>query len=103
MSPKKPAEEWLRIAAEARRQLPTPPPDAAAPGWFVTRALAERRAAARAGENAPWFVFPGLARAATVSVALALACAVVVLSTGTLEEFTDPLSVDLELEGFDLP
>lgn len=101
MKNKPSSEEWLRIAAEARTQMPPPPADEVAPSWFVTRALARRRAGRTA--PAPWFALPGLGRAATVSTLLAVACAVLVLSTGGLAELTDPLGPDIELEEFDLP
>jgi len=103
MKKKTPTQEWLRIAAEARPQLPAPPPDEPAPTWFVARALGQRRAArARAAAPAPWFAFPGLARAAMASTVLAVACAVFVLSTSSLDDFTDPFFPE-ELEEFDLP
>lgn len=96
------SEDWLRIAAEARTQIPAAPADEPAPAWFVTRALAERRAALRARTApAPWFALPGLARAAIASSVLAAACAVFVLSTGGLEEFAEP--VFPEMEELDLP
>ncbi len=105
MKPNKPTpiEEWLRLATEARPQLPPPPPDEPAPAWFVERTLAERRAARRRSASGPWFAFPGLARAATASVVLAVACAVFVFSTGALEAFEDPLFPELEMDYPDLP
>jgi hypothetical protein len=100
-----PTQEWLRIAAEARPQMPAPPPDEPASAWFVTRVLAERRAA-RVGTSAatkvPWFALPGLARAALASTVLAVACAVFVLSTARLEDFVDDPDLP-EIEEFDLP
>lgn len=108
MKPKKttPDQEWLRIVAEARPQQPPPPPDEPAPAWFVERALGERRAARRravAAAEGAWIAFPGLARAATASVVLAVACAVFVLSTGALDAFQEPLFPEPELEELDLP
>lgn len=102
MKKKNPTQEWLRIAEEARPQMPAPPPDEPVPAWFVTRALVQRRAArARAVAPAPWFAFPGLARAAVASTVLAAACAVFVLSTASLDDFIDPELP--ELEELDLP
>lgn len=98
-----PTQEWLRIAGEARPQMPAPPPDEPAPAWFVTRVLAQRRAAlARGTAVAPWFALPGLARAALASTVLAAACAVFVLSTARLEDFVDDPDLP-ELEELDLP
>lgn len=99
-----PTQEWLRIAAEARPQLPAPPPDEPAPAWFVTRVLADRRgwrSRARAAA-APWFALPGLARAALASTVLAAVCAVFVLSTARLDDFVDEPDLP-ELEELDLP
>jgi len=98
-----PTQEWLRLAAEARPQLPAPPPGEPAPAWLVTRVLAQRRAARpRADAPAPWFALPGLARAAMASTALAVACAVFVLSTARLDDFVEDADLP-EIEEFDLP
>ena len=99
-----PTRTWLRIAAEARPHLPAPPPGEPPPAWFVTQALARRRAdRARSAGVAPWFVLPGLARAATACTVLAVACLVFVLSTTSPEATSDPLFPELEFEDFDLP
>lgn len=99
-----PTRAWLRLADEARPNLPAPPPDEPAPAWFVTRALARRRSdRARGAQSAPWFALPGLARAATACTVVALACVVFVFSTTSPEEISDPLFPELEFEDFDLP
>lgn len=108
MKKRKPTQEWLRIAAEARPHQPPAPADEPAPAWFVTRALAERRVVRTRGANTPgWFALPGLARAATACTVLAAACAVFVLSTGSLDDFIHPippeLEMDLDFESIDLP
>lgn len=93
--PEKPAATWLRIATEARPQLSiAPAPTGAAPAWLVTRTLAAWRAARTV--PAPWFALPGLARAATVSAVLAVACAVLVFSTVSVDDFTVPAMLELE-------
>lgn len=98
-----PTHEWLRIATEARPQLPAPPASEPAPAWFVTRVLGDRRVArTRAVTVAPWFALPGLARAALASTVLAAACAVFVLSTARLDDFIDDTDLP-ELEELDLP
>lgn len=102
---KDPTQEWLSLAAEARPQMPAPPPHEPVPAWFVTRVLADRRTAvarARGATTVPWFALPGLARAAVASTVLAVACAVLVMSTARLEDFVDETDLP-EIEELDLP
>jgi hypothetical protein len=101
MKMKSPSQEWLRIVAEARAQLPAPPTHESAPAWFLTQTLADCRLSRRRRAPAPWFALPGLARAAIASSVLAAACAVFVFSTGGLEEFSEPIFP--EMDELDLP
>jgi hypothetical protein len=85
-----PHETWLRIAAEARAHTPPAASGEPAPDWFVTRAIAQRRAARAARSGDGLLTFPFLGRTAAVSVALALACAVFVASTASFDDLDSP-------------
>lgn len=85
-----PDKTWLRIAAEARAQMAAASPDEPAPVWFVARVL-ERRRRAQAASRAPLLAIPFLGRAAAASVALAAACAVFAVSTGSFDDLEGPL------------